>query len=117
LSYIRYFYSNLYKEVYGMNELMNAIAKFAMLSIVVGLIIGTVSMTTRPASAGKDSASKGLEKADVQVHEHTGPVSKQDIRFHEGTCQGGHTTKALEDLGGCDILTKPGNSDNHRQDN
>ena len=71
---------------------------------------------TTPAFAGKSSGSNGLEKADENVHDNTGPVSDQDIRFHEGTCQGGHTTDVLEGLGGCDILTDPGNSDDNRKD-
>ena len=72
--------------------------------------------TLEPVSADKNSGSNGLEKADKNVHDNTGPVSDQDVRFHEGLCQGGHTTDALEQLGGCDILTDPGDSDSHRQD-
>jgi hypothetical protein len=63
-----------------------------------------------------DPASNGLEIADERVHENTGPVSDQDVRFHEGLYQGGHTTEALESLGGCGILSDPGNSDNNKQD-
>jgi hypothetical protein len=75
-----------------------------------------------PATADKggecreDREDKGFERADCEVHENTGPVSDQDIRFHEGTCQGGHTSEALEGLGGCEILTAPGNSDDNRND-
>jgi hypothetical protein len=38
-----------------------------------------------------------------------------DIRYHEGTCQGGHPVGIPD---GCDndLITDPGNSDNHRQD-
>ena len=68
------------------------------------------------ASADKSSGSNGLEKADKNVHDNTGPVRDQDIKFHEGLCQGGHTTEALEQLGGCDILIDLGNSDGNRQD-
>ena len=58
----------------------------------------------------------GIETADVNVHENRGPVSKQDIVFHEGLCQAGITTEALESLGGCSILSAPGQSDEVRQD-
>ncbi|HYZ58120.1 MAG TPA: hypothetical protein VE544_00580 [Nitrososphaeraceae archaeon] len=45
-------------------------------------------------------------------------MSEQDVRFHEGTCQGGHSTDVLdEEFGGCDALGDPGNSDDNRQDN
>jgi hypothetical protein len=64
-------------------------------------------------ATSEDPASKGLEEADDNVHEN---APDQDIEFHEGTCQGGHTTEALEDLGGCDILSDPGNSDDNRND-
>jgi hypothetical protein len=93
-------------------------------TILMGLIAAAfttiVSLSAIPptlASTDEDPASNGLEVADENVHDNTGPVSDQDVRFHEGTCQGGHTTEALEGLGGCDILSDPGNSDNHRQDN
>ena len=56
-------------------------------------------------------AQPGIEIADENVHENTGGVSHQDIVFHEGLCQAGITTEALENLGGCDILTPPGNSE------
>jgi hypothetical protein len=75
------------------------------------MVIATVSMAI-PALADKDSSSEGVEKADDKVHENTGPVSDQDVRFHEGLCEAGITTEALEDLGGCDILTPPGESEN-----
>jgi acyl-coenzyme A thioesterase PaaI-like protein len=50
---------------------------------------------------------------------NTGLASDQDVRFHEGLCQGGHSTTVLDSIGGCNnpIITPPGNSDNHRQDN
>ena len=40
------------------------------------------------------------------------------VRFHEGLCQGGHSTTVLDSIGGCDnpIITDPGNSDENRQD-
>lgn len=44
---------------------------------------------------------------------------KQDFRFHEGICQGGHSTEALEEATGgegCDALDSPSNSGDNRQD-
>ena len=86
----------------------NALAIFV---IAAAMVIATVSVAI-PASADKSSASEGVEKADDKVHENTGAVSDQDVRFHEGLCEGGITTEALENLGGCDILTPPGESEN-----
>jgi hypothetical protein len=72
----------------------------------------TAVSTTPAASADKTSGSNGLETADVNVHENTpgGPVGQQDINFHTGLCQGGHSTKALEQVTGgvgCDALLSP----------
>jgi hypothetical protein len=51
-----------------------------------------------------------LNKADENIHDNTGFASPQDIRHHEGTCQGGHEVNIPE---GCDnpLITDPGNSD------
>ena len=94
---------------------MNTKITFAIFAIMASMTIGTV-LAINPVYADKSSGSNGLETADVNVHENTGPVSSQDVRFHEGLCQGGHTTEALDGLGGCDILTSPANSDDNRQD-
>jgi len=55
--------------------------------------------------------------ADTKIHENTEPeegelVSQQDLAFHIGTCQGGISTDALENLlpNGCDDLPSPGQS-------
>jgi hypothetical protein len=50
---------------------MNYLAKLAGLVLIAGLVIGTASIAT-PASADKSSASNGLERADLKVHENTG---------------------------------------------
>ena len=52
--------------------------------------------------------------ADENVHENTpgGFGGKQDQAYHEGTCQGGSDSPACD----LDIITDPGNSDDHRQD-
>jgi hypothetical protein len=89
---------------WGLTELF---AKIAGLVLIAGLVIGTASVVNAVA-ADKSSASNGLEIADLDVYENTGSTaqnpSSQDIRFHEGTCQGGNTTAALQDLGGCGVL-------------
>ena len=58
---------------------------------------------------------KGFDRADCNAHENTPGEfgGDQDIRFHEGTCQGGRDHPACD----FDIITEPGNSDDHRQDN
>ena len=85
----------------------------AIFLIATSIAIGTVSIAS-PALADPSSGSNGLEKADDNVHEN---APDNDVKFHEGTCQGGHTTEALENLGGCDILSDPGKSDGKRNDN
>jgi hypothetical protein len=96
---------------------MKTVAIFVLVA-AIATAVTTISTLAPAALADKnhECSGSGFERADCNVHENTGPVSKQDVRFHEGTCQGGHTTKALEGLGGCDALSKPGNSDDHRQD-
>lgn len=89
---------------------MHGIKTFVIFAMIASLATGSL-FATSPVFAAKSSGSSGLETADENVHENTGPVSQQDVRFHEGLCQGGHTTEALEGLGGCDILSAPGNSD------
>ena len=98
-------------------------------TILMGVIIGAIAIAmvvassslVLPASAGKDNAQGGLNNADENVHDNTGDLSKQDFAFHEGICQGGHTTDVLDDVTegeGCDsdAITDPGKSDNNRQD-
>ena len=94
---------------------MNTKNAFAILIIAATMVTAVVPMAIS-VSADKSSGSNGLEKADDKVHDNTGPVSDQDIKFHEGLCQGGHSTEALDNLGGCDILSDPGESDDNRND-
>ncbi len=89
---------------------MNPNIKLATILIAA---LGTVGTA---ATAFAQPQPPGIETADENVHENTGSVSPQDIVFHEGLCQAGITTEALESLGGCDILTSPGQSDDLRQD-
>lgn len=55
---------------------------------------------------------KGFDRADCNVHENTpgGFGGDQDVRFYEGTCQGGRDHPACD----FDIITEPGNSDEQR---
>jgi hypothetical protein len=81
------------------------------IGIIVALIatVGTTMMTI-PAYADPNNPI-----ADDNVHDRTpgGFGGQQDVRYHEGTCQGGSTSIAC----GFSIITDPGNSDSHRQDN
>jgi hypothetical protein len=98
-------------------------------AIFMGLVIGAIaiamvvagSSSVIPASADKESAQDGLNNADENVHDNTGPLSKQDFAFHEGICQGGHSTDVLDEVTGgegcdSDAISDPGNSDDNRQD-
>ena len=71
--------------------------------------IGITTTTTTMAYAEPNNPT-----ADENVHDNTpgGFKGDQDVRYHEGTCQGG------SDSGACDldIITDPGNSDDNRQD-
>jgi hypothetical protein len=97
---------------------LNRKTYLAIFLIATSIAIGATTSLATQASAEKPDIT-GLEKADRNIHENTGSTpenpSDQDIRFHEGTCQGGHTTEALEGLGGCDVLSDPGNSDGHHK--
>jgi hypothetical protein len=97
---------------------MKTVAIFVLVA-AIATAVTTISTLAPAALADKnhECSGSGFERADCNVHENTGPVSKQDVRFHEGTCQGGHSTAALGPSG-CDnpILSDPGNSDDHRQD-
>jgi len=68
-----------------------------------------------PALADKSSTSKGLNTADVNIHNHTpgGFTGKQDLNFYVGICNGGHSTTALNNIGGCSILPSPSEFHSH----
>jgi hypothetical protein len=95
---------------------MNTGTYLAIFLIAASVAVATTSIAT-PVLADKSSGQNGLDKADKNVHDNTpgGFTGDQDIRFHEGTCQGDHP---VDIPGGCDnaAITDPGNSDNHRQD-
>ena len=74
---------------------MNSNMKLATLIVVA---LGSLG-TTAPAFA--QTFNPGVEIADELVHEF---APEADIIFHQGLCQAGITTEALEELGGCEIL-------------
>lgn len=90
---------------------MNTRTYLAIFLIATSIAVVTTSLAT-PVLAGKSSGDNGLDKSDVNVHENTpgGFAGDQDIRYHEGLCQGGHEVHIPD---GCnnDLITDPGNSD------
>ena len=87
----------------------------AIFLIATSIAIATTPIAT-PVLADKSSGQNGLDKADENVHDTPGGFAgKQDLKFHEGTCQGGHPVDIPE---GCDndLITDPGNSDDNRND-
>ena len=78
---------------------------------VVAIIVAAINATSTPSAlAAKSSGSNGLEIADRNVHNTPGDFGgQQDVNFHVGICQGGHSTKALEGAfpGGCSDLPSP----------
>lgn len=95
---------------------MNTRTYLATFLIAATIVMATVSIAS-VASADKDDASNGLDKADQNVHDKTPEefAGKQDLKFHEGTCQGEHPVDIPD---GCDneLITDPGESDDKRQD-
>jgi hypothetical protein len=89
---------------------LNTRTILAMFLIAASIGMATTSLPI-PISADKDDASNGLNEADEKVHDKTGFAEDQDIRFHEGTCQGGHPVDIPD---GCDnsLITDPGESEN-----
>jgi hypothetical protein len=94
-------------------------------TILMGLMIAALTITSGmvvPSAIpvlAQDEAREGLDRADENVHDNTGLGSDQDDRFHEGLCQGGHSTTVLDnEAEGCDseFISDPGNSDENRQD-
>jgi hypothetical protein len=97
-------------------------------TIFMGLVIGAIAIAMVAAgfssvipvtaqSSNKDNAQDGLNNADGNVHDNAGGPnadlgSDQDVRFHEGLCQGGHSTNALdcENAKEDGIIGEPSNS-------
>ena len=61
----------------------------AMVLIAASMAIALASVIAHPALADKSSGQQGVDTADAAIHEHQGPNSNTDQRFHFGTCQGG----------------------------
>ena len=88
---------------------------FAIFLAATSIAIVIVSAAD-PILADKSSGQNGLDKADENVHDTPGGFAgDQDIKFHEGTCQGEHPVDIPD---GCDndLITDPGNSDDKRKD-
>jgi len=80
-------------------ETEEAIATSMATAIVV------VSLAYSAAAAANTCSGSGFNRADCNVHENTGGVgSNQDLNFHIGTCQGGHSSTVLDTIGGCSGL-------------
>jgi hypothetical protein len=87
--------------------------KQLILTVVAMAIVTTIGITTTMTTMAY--AEPNNPTADENVHNNTpgGFTGAQDRRYHEGTCQGGSDSPACN----LPIITDPGNSDNHRQDN
>jgi hypothetical protein len=93
------------------NTVMLAILVALATTTVIAIAIATISVYNPIALAAKsstDPARKGLDTADQKIHENThstpSDLSKQDLNFHVGTCQGGHSTTVLDQLAnGCTL--------------
>jgi hypothetical protein len=77
--------------------------------ILVASIVTAITSVSTTVLAEKSQGSHGLEVADENVHNTPGGFGgQQDVNFHVGTCQGGHTTTDLNNaLGGCSALPSP----------
>ncbi len=71
------------------------------------LIVALGTAGTAATTAFAQTFNPGVETADELVHEF---APEADIPFHQGLCQAGITTEALEELGGCEILPPIGQS-------
>ena len=97
-----------------MNSKISILAILAALTLTGTLVTNLIVPADAERKNEECSGKSGFDRADCNVHENTPGefAGDQDIRFHEGTCQGGRDHPA------CDlaIITEPGNSDDHRQD-
>jgi|SRR5918994_500663 hypothetical protein len=96
-----------------------AIITAVLLTAAALTITTTMSLPVASAQDKKENAQDGLNEADENVHTNTGDLSDQDFAFHEGICQGGHSTDVLDEVtkgAGCDALDPPGESGDNRQD-
>jgi|SRR6187200_601616 hypothetical protein len=82
---------------------MNTIAILIVVAAIVTSVTAISALSTA-ALAQKSQGSNGLEVADPHVHDAAGGGlgGQQDVNFHTGLCQGGHSTQALDQaVGGC----------------
>jgi hypothetical protein len=87
---------------------ISIITVIAAIAAATGLL--TALSMSETALAAKSSGSNGLETADRNVHNTPGDfLGQQDVNFHVGICQGGHSTEDLEGEfpGGCSDLPSP----------
>jgi hypothetical protein len=105
-----------YSFYYALNLVILMNSKIGILSVLAALTLtGTLAGLIVPVDAQECQGISGFDRADCNVHENTPGEfgGEQDVRFHEGTCQGGREHFACD----LEIVTDPGNSDEHRQDN
>jgi hypothetical protein len=97
-----------------MNSKIGILSILTALTITATLAISLIVPADAERKNEECSEESGFDRADCNVHENTpdGFTGDQDVRFHEGTCQGGRDHPA------CDLplITEPGNSDENRQD-
>ena len=89
------------------------IMKQLILTVAAMAIVTTIGITTTTTTMAY--AEPNNPTADENVHDRTPGEfgGDQDVRYHEGTCQGGSDSAACN----LSIITDPGNSDDNRQDN
>jgi hypothetical protein len=86
-------------------------SKVVVLVIAATILTATIAVSLAiPAYAEPNNPT-----ADENVHENTPGefAGDQDVRYHEGTCQGGSDHPVCDDE---DIISDPGNSDENRND-
>jgi hypothetical protein len=91
--------------------MMNPNVKLATMFILALATIGTTATAFAQTEEEEETelGGEGIEIADEAIHEANPPeegevASEDDIQFHQALCEGGITTEALEELGGCEIL-------------
>jgi hypothetical protein len=91
--------------------MMNPNVKLATVFILALGTIGTTATAFAQTEEEEEAelGGEGIEIADEAIHERFPPeegeaASEEDIRFHQALCEAGITTRALEELGGCEIL-------------
>ncbi len=90
---------------------MNPNVKLATMFILALGTIGTTATAFAQTEEEEEAelAGDAIEIADEAIHELNPPeegeaASEEDIQFHQALCEVGITTRALEELGGCEIL-------------